>query len=144
MSDIYLVKVDYTLSLGEMVQIGCYDQVVGDGMEINQPSRVERHRGQAEIKMGLISTECRMDLDEIHSLVWKSHVRMATVAELLAFGATYKEVQKSSAIIALGSSCDCGEYLVDVASLGSGDERSVYTGRCGRSFHPVRIAVVHD
>jgi len=99
--DIYSVVVDYDMSLADMIKVGKYDWVNND---ITAEYFPITGSGKVEIDFQLVHLDKSTSSKEVLSHMEKNNLRPATLAELLAFGAKYPELQREFPICALGSS----------------------------------------
>ena len=97
----YCVTIDYGMKLSEMIDAGHYDWKNGDINEKNFPVTGE---GTVEVSPELVHFDRVIGTSEVEAELDKMGLRPATIEELLAFGATYPDVQREFPIIALGSS----------------------------------------
>ena len=112
--DEYPATIDYDLSLREMIEAGKYDWKDGNITVDHFPVEGE---GEVEANLILVRFGRTMSSDQVLEDLDKRDLRPlrpATLAELLAFGAKYLEVQRECSIVALGS-----------VWAGSGGRRSV-------------------
>lgn len=99
-STIYKIVVDYRQTLEQMVAAGCYDRVNSDITAGRFPVMGE---GQVELEPELVHIGHDISSEAVLVELEKRGLRAGTIAELLAFGATYPEVQREFSIVALGS-----------------------------------------
>ncbi len=119
--NLFRLVVDYNQSLAEMIVRGKYDWVNFDISEKHFP--VAR-RGTDELELQLVHLNRAVSSDEVLRELEKLGLRPATLPELLAFGAAYKEEQRKYPIVALGSVWLGGFGRRDVAYLcGGASER---------------------
>lgn len=101
----FTVPVDYALSLPEMITAGRYDDVSNSITPERFPIQ---GIGKRETVIHLVhpgkEVESQPLIDEMDALGY----RPATIAELLALGAKYPELQREFPIIALGSVAEVG------------------------------------
>jgi len=93
------VAVDYRQSLRAMIAAGRYDWANSDITE----KHFSVKPGPAEIVIELVHFDHVMSSDGALSELDRKGLRPATLPELLAFGAKYKERQREFPIVALGS-----------------------------------------
>lgn len=98
---IYPVAVDYTKTIDEMVSAGHYDWKNDD---INSKNFSVSGEGVVNVNLELIHLNKMISSEDVLAYLEKNGMRPATIAELLAFGATHPEVQREFSIICLGSS----------------------------------------
>ncbi|MBD3311713.1 MAG: hypothetical protein GF349_04475 [Candidatus Magasanikbacteria bacterium] len=98
----YVVSVDYGMSLAEMIAAGQYGWKNSDINADNFPVAGE---GIAETKLELVHLNKKASTDEVEAYLEENDLRPATLAELLAFGTMFPEIQRDFPVIALGSSC---------------------------------------
>ncbi len=96
----FQITVDYTLDLAAMIAAGKYDYVNPDIMAGSFPIKGE---GKRELTAQLVHFNRVISSDDVEKELSKKGLRPATIEELLAFGATFPEVQRRFPIIALGS-----------------------------------------
>ncbi len=104
------IMVDYTKSLAEMITAGRYDWKNDDITEKRFPVKGE---GTKEFVCELVHPNRGISSENALKEIEKSgKLRPATIEELLAFGATFPEIQRQLPVVALGSSAevrgDCG------------------------------------
>ena len=97
----YKVIVDYGLSLAEMVKAGKYDWFNDD---ITDKRFEVQGDGQHEVELVLVHLNRNATTKEVLEYLHNQGLEPAKIEHLLAFGATYPELQKQFPIIALGSS----------------------------------------
>ena len=97
----YSVSIDYTMSLKEMIKAGNYNWKNDDITDAHFPITGE---GTADVKLRLICLARTATTKEVEEHLTAMDLRSATLAELLAFGATYPDKQREFPIVALGSS----------------------------------------
>ena len=120
---IYKIVVDYTKSLEQMIAAGCYDWVNPDITAERFPITGD---GQVELEPELIHIGRDMSSDEVIADLDKRGLRPGTIAELLAFGATYPEVQREFPIVALGSVAEVHGYRRVACLYRSDSERNLH------------------
>mgnify|MGYP001567436333 FL=1 len=98
--NVFSVVVDYAHTLSKMIQDGHYDSVNDDITADHFPVSGE---GVVEVKLELVHFDRVMESDDVLKELDKAGLRPATLAELLAFGAKYPELQRQFPIIALGA-----------------------------------------
>lgn len=98
--NLFLVSINYDLSVEAMVRAGDYDYQNSDITERNFPSE---EKGTRELELHLVHFNRVMSSDDVKRELAKLGLRPATLKELLAFGALYKEEQRKYPIVALGS-----------------------------------------
>ncbi len=122
--DIYSAIVDYNMSLAEMIKVGKYDYVNGEIASKNFPIMGS---GKVDISFELVHLNKSASSEEVLLHMEKNNLRPATLAELLAFGAKYPEIQREFPVACLGSSWVGRGGLRNVPCLGRYDsERSLY------------------
>lgn len=94
------VTVGYGVSMAKMVKAGKYDWVNGDIIQKNFPNEGNR---TAEVDTVLVHLNKAASTDEVLRHLDSLGLRPATIAELLAFGVKYPEIQREFPVIALGS-----------------------------------------
>jgi hypothetical protein len=104
--------VDYGLSLEQMIVTGHYDWV-------NDSIAAERFpivgEGKMELEVQLFHFDQSISSEEAVRLIRKDGFEPAKIEHLLAFGATYPEMQRKFPIVGFGSSCMVyGERYVPV------------------------------
>ncbi|MCD4693745.1 hypothetical protein K8R62_00060 [bacterium] len=98
---IYPVAIDYAKTIDEMVSAGHYDWKNDD---INSKNFSVSGEGVVNVNLELVHLNKTVSSEDVLIYLEKNEMRPATVAELLAFGATHPEVQREFSIICLGSS----------------------------------------
>ncbi len=101
------VVVDYSMTLAEMIASGRYDWKNDD---ITTERFPVKGKGKVETTVELIHLNRVIATDEVKKEIDKMGMRPATMEELLAFGATFPEVQRRFPIIALGSVSQLGDF----------------------------------
>lgn len=96
----YPVTVNYDLSLAGMIKAGWYDWVNSD---ITEKYFSMNSTGTKEVVTRLVHFNQYLSSDDVLRELDKRGLRPATIAELLAFGAKYPELQRQFPIVALGS-----------------------------------------
>lgn len=102
--NIYLVAVDCSMSLADMIAAGKYDWVNSDIMAKNFP--IEREVG-ANVPMRLFHFDKKMSTDTVKAEMDKEGWKPAKIWHLLFFGAKYPDLQKEFPIVALDSVWSC-------------------------------------
>lgn len=97
----YPITIDYGESIEEMIASGCYDRRNGDITSKNFPTA---GAGTVQVNTALIHMDKHVHYEVVLAHLEANGLRPATLAELLAFGATYPEIQRQFRVIALGSS----------------------------------------
>jgi hypothetical protein len=100
-SDTLTITVDHSMSLPEMITAGLYDWV---DPEITETKFQAKGTGKFELNVELIHFSHPISSDNAVEELAKRGLRPATLEELLAFGAKYREPQFKFPIVALGSS----------------------------------------
>ncbi len=121
LTDVYHVVINYTHTLGEMIQAGQYDGGVNDNITAEHfPISGE---GMVEAKLELVHFNRVMESEEVLKEFAKAGLEPAKIEHLLAFGAKYPDVQRQFPIIALGSVWQfrSGSHFVAVLWGGSFD-----------------------
>ena len=135
-ASVYSVAVDYGKSVEEMVSSGNYDWKNDDINSRNFPVKGE---GMVNVNLELVHLDKSVGSEEVLAYLEANGMRPATVEELLAFGATYPEIQREFPIICLGSSWvdpDGGRVVPYLSGSGSRRGLSLYwfgddwRGRC--------------
>jgi len=98
--DTFPVTVNYDLSLEEAIGAGNYQAVHQDINARNFPST---RTGQAALDIVLVRFEHRMRSEDVLQELEKEGLRAAELAEFLAFGAKYPDVQRKFSVAGLGS-----------------------------------------
>lgn len=96
----YSARVDYNQTLTEMINVGKYDWVNSNITQEHFP--IEGEAAQ-EVDLVLVHLNRWARTSEVEAEIKKQGLRPADLAELLAFGAKYPDVQKQFPIAALGS-----------------------------------------
>lgn len=94
------VKVNYDLSLREMISAGKYDYTNED---ITAQRFPVKGSGQEKVAIELVHFNRDMEAKDVLKEFEKRGLRPATLAELLAFGVAYPEQQRDFPIVELGS-----------------------------------------
>jgi len=97
----YIVSVDYGMSLADMIVAGQYD---GKNSDINSRNFPIKGEGTVNVNLELVHLDKSASFEDVLAYLEANGMRPATVEELLAFGATYPEIQREFPIICLGSS----------------------------------------
>ncbi|MFH1611493.1 MAG: hypothetical protein ABIA83_02745 [Patescibacteria group bacterium] len=97
----YTVLVDYRKTIEQMVSAGRYDWSDGNINSVNFPVN---GTGVATITPELVHLNKKASSEEALAHKEANGLRPATIEELLAFGATYPDVQREFPVVALGSS----------------------------------------
>ena len=100
-ASVYPVTVDYRKTVKEMVLAGRYDWKNDDINSENFPVSGE---WAVSVNLELVHINKSVDSEGVLDYLEENGMRPATVEELLAFGATYPEIQREFPIICLGSS----------------------------------------
>ena len=112
--EVFHVIVDYRKSLLDMIKAGDYwwynDSINADHFPI-------QGSGQVELDIELINYDQSMESDEVIQALNAHGLRPVTLPELLAFGATYPDVQRDFPIVALGSVWRYWRVFRNVSSL---------------------------
>jgi len=113
---VFLVIVDYSKTLAEMIKAGKYDYINLDINAVNFPSTLT---GKQEFKVELVRYRYahRISSSEVLADFDRHGYRPATLPELLAFGEKYPDEQREVEIVALGSVWQNGFGSRDVACL---------------------------
>ncbi len=115
---VYPITVNYNQPLAIRIAAGHYDYADGDitpeNFLVNVFGQVGMDTILTHYSEGMSSEAVLADLD-------RRGLRPATIAELLAFGATYPDKQRKIAIVALGSISSDTDYRQKVAMLCGGD-----------------------
>jgi hypothetical protein len=124
-SDTYSLTIDYTKSVEQMLADGGYDY--------KNPDITSHHfRHEATGKVVVVAQLVHFDrftsTDDALKELSKRGLRPATMAELLAFGSKYPDVQRQFPVVALGSVWANRSGDRYVGSL-SGDASGRYVGR---------------
>jgi len=96
----YKVMVDYGLSLSEMIKFGNYGWFNDDITDKNFPLQ---GTGKQESELVLVHLNRNATTTEVREYMKEQGLEPAKIEHLLAFGATYPELQREFPIIALGS-----------------------------------------
>jgi hypothetical protein len=100
LTNTYLVVVDYGKTLAEMARAGEYNYANENITADNFPVKGS---GQVPLEIVLVHYAKDMESEDVLADLDKMGLRAARIEELLAFGATHKDVQRQFPIIALGS-----------------------------------------
>ncbi|MFZ2189513.1 MAG: hypothetical protein WA057_01435 [Candidatus Magasanikiibacteriota bacterium] len=116
----YTVSVDYGKSVKEMVAAGRYDWSNDD---INDTNFKVNGNGVVTIDLELVHLNKTASSEDVLSYFEQNGLRPATLAELLAFGATYPEIQREFPIVCVDKETS--------SWVGPGGYRNVpYLSRC--------------
>lgn len=102
-ASVYPVAVDYGKTVEEMVSAGHYDRKNDDINSRNFPVKGEGTKGTINVNLELVHFNKSVRSKDVLAHLEANGMRPATVEELLAFGATYPEIQREFPIICLGS-----------------------------------------
>ena len=94
------VSVNYDLSVEEAIGAGEYQAVNAHITARNFPWT---RRGTADLEVVLFRFEHRMSSEQVLRALEEEGLRAAELPELLAFGATYPNVQRKFSVVSLGS-----------------------------------------
>lgn len=97
---VYKVIVDYDRSVEEAIKAGKYDRI---NYEITSKNFPSNRKGTVETEIILFHPNRYILYKEVICELGKSEFRPAELPELLAFGATYPDVQRKFPVVALGS-----------------------------------------
>lgn len=100
-SGLYPVTVDYGKTIEEMVSAGNYDRRNGS---INSKNFPIKGKGKTSVNLEPVHLNKVVSSENVLAYLDENGMRPAVVEELLAFGATYPEIQREFPIICLGSS----------------------------------------
>lgn len=95
------ITVNRGLSLKEMITAGEYDWV---NPEITPERFPITGTGENKLKAEIIHFNCDMSSEDVVAKLDKVGLRPGSIEELLAFGATFPDMQRKFPIVALGSS----------------------------------------
>jgi len=115
---VYPITVDYSMTLEQMIAAGRYDWVNSNITPEHYPLVGS---GTVTLDAQLVHYGRDMSSEAVLADLDQKGLRSATIAELLAFGAKYPELQRQFPIVELGS----------VAGVGGG-RRVAYLDRCDR------------
>jgi len=127
----FLVSIDYGKSIEEMVSSGRYDWA---NDAINSRNFQIVGSGTAQVVPELVYLNKVVTSEEVLVHMEANGLRPATLAELLAFGATYPEIQRQYPVVCLGSLWvdRCGyRHVPDLYGGGSERELSLRWYGCG-------------
>ena len=120
---IYSVEIDYSDTFEQRLAAGRYDWKNSDITEKHFPVKGE---GQIQIDLKLVHYGKSMSTEAVLAAIDAQGYRLATIEELLAFGATYPELQREFPIVALASVWQDRHGYRNVAFLDrSDDERDL-------------------
>jgi hypothetical protein len=94
------VTVNYDLSLEEAIAAGDYQAV---NAEISARNFSWKRTGKADAEIVLVRFDQRMTSENVIRGLDEEGLRAAELPELLAFGASYPEVQRKFSVVGLGS-----------------------------------------
>ena len=113
----YPLTVDYSKTFEQMIAAGSYDWVSSDITSEHFPVK---GTGEIELEGQLIHYGRNMSSEAVLADLDQRGLRPATMAELLAFGAKYPELQRQFPIVELGSVWQSPDGDRDVGCLGRG------------------------
>ena len=133
----YPVVIDYSDSFQQRLDAGRYDWKNSDITEKHFPVKGE---GRIQIDLDLMHFDRRMKTENVLAAIEAQGYRPATIEELLAFGATYSELQREFPIVALGAVWQRGHGDRRVATLCKDRDRrhldfSLYYGGAWESHY---------
>jgi hypothetical protein len=99
-SQTFPVTVNYDRTIEKMVTSGKYDW---SNPNINSKRFPIGAKGRVEVNIELVHFNYPITSDEVLRNLDRQGLRPATLPEILAFGATYPEMQREFPIVALGS-----------------------------------------
>ena len=111
---VYWIRVNYAMSVKEMVKLGNYDWANSD---INTRNFPTTRTGKADIEVELLHFNRKISSGDALKEIDKLGYRAAELHEFLAFGAKYPDVQREFPIIELGSVWRRSDGYCSVASL---------------------------
>jgi hypothetical protein len=97
----HTVTIDYGMTVEQMVEAGNYDW---NNRDINSRNFPAKGDGAVETTLELVHLNKVARTAEVEAYLKANGLRAATLAELLAFGAKYPEIQLEFPVVALGSS----------------------------------------
>lgn len=97
------ITVNYNLSLPEMIVAGKYGRV---NPEITPERFLITGTGESRLLAEIVHFKCDMSLEDVLAKLDTRGLRPGTIEELLAFGATFPDMQRKFPIVALGSSAE--------------------------------------
>lgn len=100
----YTVSVDFNKFIHDMVRAGRYNQDYGHLSRLAALFNV-KGEGVITVALELIHLNRVASSDVALAHLERNGLRPATIEELLAFGASYPEIQKRFHVVCLGSSC---------------------------------------
>ncbi len=144
--NVYLVDVNYTAGISELLEQGKYDRV-SDGLtdknfpveEICPACGNKAHNGTERLALHVMNLNLEKDVstEQAEAELHKQGLRACCARELLAFGIQYPDIQKHFPILALRSSLNCNGQLFAPYLLGDAESnrRDVGLGldECGWS-----------
>lgn len=96
----FLITIDYSLSLIQMIKLGHYDWVDSDITEKKFPFEGS---GKKEAEIVLVHLNKVASTDEVFRELDRRNLRPAKIEELLAFAAKFPEEQRKYPVVALGA-----------------------------------------
>lgn len=129
--DVFVVTVDYSQTLAQLIEAGQYDWKNSD---INARNFKIKGEGEAGIELKLIHLKKIVSTGEALRELEVQGLRPATLPELLVFGASFPEQQLKYPIIALGSSCKLGSGRSAPYLWSDGRRRYLGLGWLGTSW----------
>jgi len=130
--DIYKAVVDYSMSLAEMIAAGNYDWVNSDITAKNFPFSGE---GKVEVEYVLVHLNRTASTEDVLAEFARLGLEAPNIAEFLAFGTKYPDLQRQFPIICLGSVWRVDGGGRRVPSLRSrGGDRRLHLNDYGRDW----------
>jgi hypothetical protein len=119
----YKITVNNDLTTEEMVAAGHYDDIIS--RHITTPNFWHYGSGKSNVVARIVAVKyvTRMSGPEVRDLLLSRNLVLADVAELLAFGAQHREVQRRCRIIALGDIWTDPQGNRSAACLGENSSR---------------------
>lgn len=135
------INVDCSLSLEEMILTPHFDWVRGD---ITSRWYPVLGKGKKTFRVEIVHLNCEISPDNAIAEITKKGARPASIEELLAFGASFPEIQRSFRIVALGSFTEVrGSYNIPYLGMGS-EGRSLDLLSCSVLDSDYRFLAVSD
>lgn len=135
------INVDFSISLEEMISSCLCDWVRGDITSRWYPVVGE---GMRTFRVEIAHLNCDISPARAKAEIIKKGARSATIAELLAFGAAFPEIQRKFRLVALGSFTEVrGSYNFPYLGVGS-EGRSLDLLSCSVLDSDCRFLAVYE
>jgi hypothetical protein len=127
------VSVDYDLSLRERIAGGCYDWT-NSGFE--HSTFVPAGRGKAMHSLGFVQFSDYVGAERAVMAIESAGDRPASPEDLLAFGATHPDIQRSCRVVAVGMAVDVNGERFFPGLWGSAKSRILQLHRTSEDWAP--------